>query len=395
MAGVGCVCIPRVPLAVELAARPQLRGLPVVVAHPRRPEVGVASPEAERWGILAGQSLSEAIARCPELEVVDARPSRCASLAEEIVTRLETVAPGVEPVYEGLSFVDLRGLVGVHGGEAPMQAALLGSVPAGLGGRLGIAPFKIAARLAALSAEPGTAVVLDAERTGSFMAAQPITALDLEAETVRRLHLLGLRTLADVRAVGAAALTAQFGPVGRWLADLVSGRRQEPVRPRAWQEEVREELDLETPLATAEPLVMAVNHLLVRATTGPAFAGRAARQFRLVLETEHDRRWERVITFKEALSEAPRIADMVRPQLLGAQLPGAVIHVSLELRELVWAQGWQVHLLSRQGEHRTELEEGLRKLRARYGHCPVERIVEVEPWNRIPERRRALTSFTP
>ena len=39
------------------------------------------------------------------------------------------------------------------------------------------------------------------------------------------------------------------------------------------------------------------------------------------------------------------------------------------------------------------LEESLRQLKARYGYCPVGRVVEMEPWSRVPERRLALIDF--
>jgi DNA polymerase-4/protein ImuB len=42
---------------------------------------------------------------------------------------------------------------------------------------------------------------------------------------------------------------------------------------------------------------------------------------------------------------------------------------------------------------REQLEDALRQLKARYGYCPVGRVVEVEPWSRIPEQRLALIDY--
>ena len=41
------------------------------------------------------------------------------------------------------------------------------------------------------------------------------------------------------------------------------------------------------------------------------------------------------------------------------------------------------------------LVEAARQLSQRYGRSPLYRIVEVEPWSRIPERRHALTRYDP
>ncbi|MFW6200312.1 MAG: hypothetical protein ACOC8K_07060, partial [Gemmatimonadota bacterium] len=41
------------------------------------------------------------------------------------------------------------------------------------------------------------------------------------------------------------------------------------------------------------------------------------------------------------------------------------------------------------------LEEAVRELKLRLGHSPLYRVVEVDPFSRIPERRHALLNFDP
>jgi hypothetical protein len=41
------------------------------------------------------------------------------------------------------------------------------------------------------------------------------------------------------------------------------------------------------------------------------------------------------------------------------------------------------------------LREAVRELKLRLGYSPLYRVVEVDPWSRIPERRHALLSFEP
>jgi DNA polymerase-4/protein ImuB len=41
------------------------------------------------------------------------------------------------------------------------------------------------------------------------------------------------------------------------------------------------------------------------------------------------------------------------------------------------------------------LKDAVRELKLRLGHSPLYRVVEVDPWSRIPERRHALLSFDP
>jgi DNA polymerase-4/protein ImuB len=41
------------------------------------------------------------------------------------------------------------------------------------------------------------------------------------------------------------------------------------------------------------------------------------------------------------------------------------------------------------------LKDAVKELRLRLGHSPLYRVVEVDPWSRIPERRHALMRFEP
>ena len=48
-----------------------------------------------------------------------------------------------------------------------------------------------------------------------------------------------------------------------------------------------------------------------------------------------------------------------------------------------------------QGEVPPSVRDAVRELKLRLGHSPLYRVVEVDPWSRIPERRHALLSFDP
>ena len=41
------------------------------------------------------------------------------------------------------------------------------------------------------------------------------------------------------------------------------------------------------------------------------------------------------------------------------------------------------------------LREAVRELKLKLGYSPLYRVVEVDPWSRIPERRHALLNFEP
>lgn len=396
---VACLLVPRFPLACELAERPGLGGSPVAVSRAGAPVVWAASPEAEARGVREGQTLSSAIGLCPTLSVVEGRPAVYDAAAGEILDRLEGGAPAVEAGPPGVAWVEWVDRL-ARCSPGARREVLLGCAPAPLGPRLGVAPTKFAALLAARQAKAGQVVAVEEHRLGAFLAAQPVTALPVSPEVRRRLDLLGLTTLGQLARLPRSALVAQFGPEGGQVWGMARGRA-EPLRPRERREEVLGRLRLEEPLAGREALAAAFEEALATALAHPLLRGRAVRQARLHARTERGAAWDRAVTFKEALTDRRRLWAVLRTHVEDARLPGPVSEVVVGLGGLCRPQGRQGELLPARlaprrppaGRGAERLEECLRQLEARYGYCPVGRVVVLEPWSRIPERRMALASF--
>jgi DNA polymerase-4/protein ImuB len=86
-------------------------------------------------------------------------------------------------------------------------------------------------------------------------------------------------------------------------------------------------------------------------------------------------------------------------RLAAIELPGAAEAMRLELVGLTAEAAHQEMLPGGLGTLRARrirpLVEVARQLKQRYGESPLYRVVEVEPWSRIPERRHALLVFDP
>jgi protein ImuB len=395
---VGCLMVPRFPLACEVAERPWLAGLPVAVADPSSPVVWAASPEAEADGVEAGQPLSEALGRSPSLAVLEGRPARYASVAEEVLASLEGAAPGVEEGPPGVAWVERVDRQGSSspGWWAGLLACLpshLGQVPPHLRPRLGVAPTKFAALVAAHGAPGGGSVAIDGESMATYLDRQPVSVLPVPAEMRRRLALMGITTLGRLSGLPRSAVVAQFGPAGGRAWDLARGQA-EPVCPRARPPKVVGRLLLSEPLSSREALMAAAEQALSRAVRQSRFRGRAARRARLLAVDERGGAYDRTVTFKSALAGRAALWAILRPYLAEARLPAPVSEISIELDGLCPERGQQGELLPpRMAPQRERLEECLRQLKARYGYCPVGRVVALEPWSRIPERRLALIDF--
>jgi protein ImuB len=112
-----CVLLPRFELGCAAGTRTELLGIPAAVApEPGSQLIGAVSAAAEAFGIVAGMRLGEALARCPKLTLIPPDPAGVADAFERMLTALESIGAGVEPLVPGVACFDARGLLRLHGG---------------------------------------------------------------------------------------------------------------------------------------------------------------------------------------------------------------------------------------------------------------------------------------
>ncbi|MBI4339807.1 MAG: hypothetical protein HY680_07620 [Chloroflexi bacterium] len=168
-----CVYLEHLPVLVELERYPQLRGWPLVLVEPGSRTVLDASPRAT--GVSPGMPLSEAQGR--------ARVRGGAG-------RDQSLAADVEDAGLGLAYVRLDNLFHLFGGLPRVTAALLHAVPASLYPRVGIAPGKFPALVAATQAAPRK-VRTAPEDLQAFLAPQAVEVLPVDWRVRERLRSLG------------------------------------------------------------------------------------------------------------------------------------------------------------------------------------------------------------
>src|SRR5438477_7538217 len=128
---IACALIPRFALAIELLARPELRGQPVVVggAPEDRAVVVECSPQAEREGVRRGMPLRSARAHCRGAVFIDAHPAFYRERYDRMLDALqERVSPVVEEADPGCACVGLDGLQALFAGEREVAVAITEAV---------------------------------------------------------------------------------------------------------------------------------------------------------------------------------------------------------------------------------------------------------------------------
>jgi hypothetical protein len=103
--------------------------------------------------------------------------------------------------------------------------------------------------------------------------------------------------------------------------------------------------------------------------------------------------WELPVPFREALADPRDAWFAVRSALERRPPERPVEELEVELMGLSGESGKQAAMFDGKAKLRRQVEEAARQLRAQHGQMPVGKVVEVEPWSRIPERRMALADF--
>jgi DNA polymerase-4/protein ImuB len=392
---IACLAVPGFALACELADQPDLANAPVALADEAGLRTVAITPSAARRGVQAGMSLREAIGFCATLTVLESRPARHDRAATACLEAMGSISPLVEEAVPGLVYADLRGLDRLYPSIDALERAIRRRAPVGLRPRLGIAEQKFTAFVAAQAAHPGGTQSVGRADATSFLAARSIQLLPLDHEVVARMQLLGLTTLGALGELPRTAVESQFGRSGGRAWAMARGQDTSTVIPRSHTERIVESIQAEPPLVSQEAVSYSMRQLLGRILRHRAVSGRFVRSLRLHITAEDDRVWSHEQTLKEPSSDVDRLWLVIRTILERTPYPAPVTGLSIELLELSRESGKQSVLFPGRIRHRERLDEMVRQLKARYGAPPLKRVVEVEPWSRIPERRHALMDYDP
>jgi protein ImuB len=386
-----CVYIPRFALTVAAGGARALAGKALALAPVAGGElrVGEVSGAAEAHGVAAGMAIGEALARCPELELIAADPLAAATAWESALCALEGIGAAVESTEEGISYFEADGLRGLHGSDAGTVAATRRVLarPA----KIGAGPTRFCALAAALASRGRRVKIVDEQGSHAMLTACSIDLLGRREETamlVEPLRRLGVRTLGELRGLGAAAMSDRFGDPGLFAYGLSAGADM-PLEPRALEEVLSETLhvgDASSGTMLARVLGVLVDRLLAR----PQRRGRTLRAVVLSAALDGGGTWRERVVFREAIGDGERMRLALCTRL--ALLPAPAQILRLEVERFGPAGGEQQPLLEQDIQARRErLSQAVQQVRAVAGPDAAMRAVCIDPDSRVPERRVVLT----
>jgi nucleotidyltransferase/DNA polymerase involved in DNA repair len=448
-----CLWIPLFALRCEERRRPDLANRPTAVLAPEDSRrIWQVSALARRQGVKPDLTVSQAIGLCPTVSLLEPDPVFYDEEFAKLLLRLETVSPVIEPAELGRAYVGVDGLEGLYGppqrqlaivagaaeeaGAAEAAAGQRGSAAeepdaarergsaagsvfchaaavrgwgggvaaAGVegvgGGRLGWARGKFAAWVAATRATPDSPLIVPDEDRPAFLRTQPLGTLPLHPDNHRRLRQLGLKTLGDLAALPEAAVTAQFGREGKAAWRLAAGVFDEPVTGRERPQPITATLDYPSPVADRAMLAHTIGVLIEHALRDPRRTGWRVQTVRVRAALEQGASWQLEHLLKEPAALRERILAPITARLEQTPPTGAVERLTVEFT--AFARGTdELQLFARdaaaaaRADRRRALRGAAREIRARLKRPLLYRVVEVQPWSRLPERRFALIAFEP
>ena len=394
-------------LASVMAQHPNV---PVVITTEAGRRVMATCALAAAQGVQPGMTPREAQALSPQAELVAYDTTRHREAVERLLTVLAEFTNQVEHeaqhefmrrrnrstrtadtrqvavFYADMGRLALKGTLQL----APQMLEAIRHYN-GLQASLGIAPAKFTAFAAASATEPGQTRVVRKSEADTFLAPLPIALLWLDAETHRRLILLGLKTLGLVAGLSRSAMYSQFGRRGIRFWELCQGLDLRPVEQYHPQREERLTWHFDAPIMHRGALESVLR------TLGEALAKQVQRRGMMgntVIVTavlgDLSRR-----TAKRTLRQHIASTPMVIAALLEAfsriySGSHGISGFELTLTDLIPFAGMQLPLFAQPGTNRDRLTPALESLTTRFG---VETCCWIEPADKesmLRERRYAL-----
>ncbi len=222
--------------AVEQAAKPSLRGKPVVVGGlGPRGVVATASYEARVFGVHSAMATAQARRLCPNAAYLTPRFSLYRQVSDAVMELLHGLSPLVEPLSLDEAFVDLEA-EGAADSEASARAVgerLRADIRAatGLSGSVGLAGSKMLAKIASEQAKPDGLTLIPPGTERELLA--PLTVRTLPGvgpATAEHLRRAGIHTVGEIVEAGEEEMVRLLGRAhGSSLHTMASGRDDRPV----------------------------------------------------------------------------------------------------------------------------------------------------------------------
>lgn len=221
--------------SVEQRDDPALRGRPVVVAwRGARSVVCAASYEARRFGVRSAMPAITAGRLCPHAVFVPPDFPRYKAVSRQVRDIFARHTALIEPLSLDEAYLDVTEPLSALPSATAVAEAIRAAIreETALTASAGVAPNKFLAKIASDWNKPDGLFVIRPSMVETFLAPLPVGRLPGVGKVMAaKLEALDVRTVGQLRALGAARLEALFGRWGTRLHELSWGIDEHAVQP--------------------------------------------------------------------------------------------------------------------------------------------------------------------
>ncbi|MFI8181375.1 DNA polymerase IV [Actinacidiphila glaucinigra] len=267
--------------AVEQAAKPSLRGKPVVVGGlGPRGVVATASYEARVHGVHSAMAMAHARRLCPNAAYLVPRFAVYRQISDIVMELLSRLSPLVEPLSLDEAFVDLEA-GGIADDPRAVGERLRADIKAatGLTGSVGLAGSKLLAKIASEQAKPDGLVLIEPGTERELLAPMQVRTLPgVGPATAEHLRRAGILTVGEVVEAGEAELVRLLGKAhGAHVHGMALGIDERPVVADRESKSVSVEDTFDVDLTDRVRVRLEVDRLAERCVRRLRSAGRSGR----------------------------------------------------------------------------------------------------------------------
>ncbi len=368
--------------AIEERDNPDLRGKPVVIgADPKagrgRGVVSTCSYAARKFGIHSAMPISVAYRKCPGAVFLEPDMEKYSAVSGRIMEILYTFTHAVEPVSIDEAFLDISDTY-VHFGT-PLQTCLLIKSrikeAAGLTASIGLAPTKLAAKIASEINKPDGMVEVKPENLLAFLRPLSIKKIwGLGEKSRLALEKRGIKTIGELAGRDIREMVALFGKTGAYFWQLANGIDEREIEPETEAKSISNEFTFNEDTSAVPEIRAALLSLCEEVSSRLRQAGHKGRTVTLKIRFADFKTFTRAVTIKEPTNSADTVYRKIK-LLTESFLTGKkkVRLVGVKVSGLV-PSGSQGVLFKSEGENRSEkLYQAIDEIRERFGYDSIYR----------------------
>ncbi|MDD2371932.1 MAG: DNA polymerase IV [Firmicutes bacterium] len=214
---------------VEVKMNPELEGKPVVVGGSKRERHGIVlakSYEAKKFGVRTGETLNDAISKCPELIVVPPHFDEYLLISNEAREIYNSFTDKVESYGIDECWLDISGTEGLFGSPYEVGMLIKEKIKEEIGVTVsvGVSFNKIFAKLCSDLAGRDEIREVWEEDFRKIIWPLPVGCLlGVGYATRKKLAWYGIKTIGDLAKVGEDFMRSKFGKNGWYLYVYANG----------------------------------------------------------------------------------------------------------------------------------------------------------------------------